>query len=274
MTLVDNLHLPTALKNHHLGNSMSRYAIFQMYEPFRQSLIERHEFYVRQARSRLLSQFGDIDGDAERAAEEWLERSGRYFDPDRDDVGAFYESADEEAISFYTMLTEMHEQTRLSVVAGMYHEWDKQFRDWTVREIHHWHQGDEVGAKIWTQNSENLADLFAGLKWDYREEPYYQMIDACRLVVNVYKHGKGNSFDELNLRHPSYFPSPFSNLPDLNWRHIDYQQLKVSDENITEFAEAITSFWKAVPERIMNDVDGDLPRWFEKAWLKDRESAD
>ncbi|WP_034299018.1 hypothetical protein [Herbaspirillum sp. RV1423] len=253
---------------------MSRYALFQMYGPFRQLLIERHEFYVRQARSRLLSQFGDIDGDAERAGKEWLERSGRHFDPDRDDEGAFYERAHDEAISFYTMLTEMHEQTRLSVVAGMYHEWDKQFRDWTVREIHHWHQGDKVAAKIWAQTNDNLADLFVGLRWDYRKEPYYEVIDTCRLVVNVYKHGKGNSLDELNQRHPGYFSSPFPNFHDLTRRHIDYQQLKVSDENITVFAEAITAFWKAVPENIMNDVVGDLPKWFGKAWLKDRESAD
>jgi hypothetical protein len=49
---------------------MSDYALFQMLGPFRQSLIDRHLFYVGQARKRLLSQFDDIEADADRAVEE------------------------------------------------------------------------------------------------------------------------------------------------------------------------------------------------------------
>ncbi len=56
---------------------MSGYVLFQMWEPFRQSLIKGHLFFVEQARKRLLSQFNDIEADADRAAEEWLEQSGR-----------------------------------------------------------------------------------------------------------------------------------------------------------------------------------------------------
>lgn len=64
---------------------MSDYVLFQMWGPFRQSLIAGHLFYVEQARRRLLSQFGDIEAEADKAAEDWLRRSSGRFDPDRHD---------------------------------------------------------------------------------------------------------------------------------------------------------------------------------------------
>lgn len=61
---------------------MSGYVLFQMWEPFRQTLIERHQFYGDQARVRLLSQFNDMGSEADNAATEWLKRSSINFDPD------------------------------------------------------------------------------------------------------------------------------------------------------------------------------------------------
>lgn len=116
---------------------MSRYVLFQMWEPFRQALIERHKFYVYQARTRLLSQFDDIEGEADKAAKDWLELASQRFDPDRDDEGAIYEAANDEGIACYQLLKDMHGDIRLSVVAGMFHQWDKQLRDWTMREVLH-----------------------------------------------------------------------------------------------------------------------------------------
>lgn len=38
----------------------SAQVLFQMWEPYRQSLIGQHNFYVQQARERLLSQFANM----------------------------------------------------------------------------------------------------------------------------------------------------------------------------------------------------------------------
>lgn len=254
---------------------MTRDTLFHMYKPFRESLIERHEFYVRQASSRLLSQFDNIEDDAIRAAENWLERASQHFDPDRDDPGAFYEQAGNEEIGFYTLLTEIHEQTRLSVVAGMFHEWDKQFREWVAREIKHWHDGEALVTQIWAQTPHGIAEFFASVGWDYRQTSYYEVIDACRLVVNVYKHGEGNSLEDLKSRFPRYLPNP---LPvEFSFgaaHHINYQDLKVNDEDIRQFADAITAFWNDVPEYIFDDSISKLPEWFKKAWKKDGRTLD
>jgi hypothetical protein len=104
------------------------YALFQMWSDFRQSLIRRHEFSVEQAQKRLRSQFENMEAEADMAGEEGPEESGRYFDPDRHDEGSFYEAAQDVSIEFYGLLYEMRENTRLSAVAGMFHEWEKQLR--------------------------------------------------------------------------------------------------------------------------------------------------
>lgn len=251
---------------------MSRYVLFQMWEPFRQSLIKGHLFYVEQARKRLLSQFDGIEADADQAAEEWLEQSGQHFDPDRHDPGDFYEAANDVGIEFYGLLSDMREQTRLSVVAGMFHEWDKQLRDWLAREIQHWHRGGNTTLKVWSADFGQIADLLESLGWNIRITDYFRVLDACRLVVNVYKHGEGKSLDELKSSFPEYIDDPFDGsggtFSGTNYR--DHTHLKVSDEQFQAFSDAILAFWRDVPENIFDSQTTVVPDWFGKAIMKDR----
>lgn len=251
---------------------MSDYVLFQMWEPFRQSLIERHLFYVEQARKRLLSQFENMESDADRAAEEWLEQNGPYFDPDRHDRGDFYETAGDIGIEFYGLLNDMREQTRLSVVAGMFHEWDKQLRDWLVREINHWHGGDGAAKKIWSADFGQIADFLESLGWKIRGEVYFRTLDACRLVVNVYKHGEGKSFSDLKQNYPAYLDDPFKGAGGAfsGATYRDYTHLKVSDEQFQAFSDAVVAFWRDVPNNVFASQVTEIPDWIEKAILKDR----
>ena len=130
-----------------------------MWEPFRQQLISNHKFYVEQAQKRLLSQFEDISGEADKYAEEWLSRASQWFDPDRHDPDDFQVQAYDESIDFYGLLTDMHNQTRLSVIAGMYHEWDKQLRDWLSLEIRRSFPGEKTRAAIWGQPFPGIFDM-------------------------------------------------------------------------------------------------------------------
>lgn len=254
------------------GSSMKGYVLFHMWEPARQLLIERHHFYASQARTRLLTQFNDMEREADKAAADWLERASHRFDPDRDDEASVYEAAHDEGVAYYQLLEDMRDNVRLSVVAGMFHEWDKQFREWMVQEILHWHHGSEVRGKIWSQDFGGLIDFFAGAGWNIRLRPYYRMLDACRLVVNVYKHGDGGSFQDLKERFPEYIENPLKGFGDdlLGTGFTDHTNLRVTEEQIQEFSDAIVAFWKDVPEHIHENQVGELPKWFEKAWLKDR----
>jgi hypothetical protein len=250
---------------------MSENVLFQMWEPFRQSLLAAHFFYVEQARKRLLSQFKDIESEADRAAEDWLDDHSHRYNPEIHDPGDFEERACDAGIEFYQLLTDMRDRTRLSVVSGIYHEWDKHFRQWIADEIHHWHVGDAVAFKVWTVDFGKLTDLMASLGWKLRGKAYFDKLDACRLVVNVYKHGKGNSLDELKSNYPEYLSDPSNDLkgPFGGMDFLDHNHLFISDEQLQEFSDAIVSFWKDVPSNIFDREGITAPAWFEKARSKD-----
>ena len=114
---------------------MANFVAFQMWGPFRKQLVKAHTFYVEQAKKRLLTRFENIEEEAQAEMDTWLQETSHLFDPERHDPSDFYEQANDVGIEFYELLTEMRDRTRLSVIAGMYHEWDKQLRDWLWREI-------------------------------------------------------------------------------------------------------------------------------------------
>lgn len=251
---------------------MTGHVLFQMRESLRQSLINGHLFYVEQARKRLLSHFDNIDADARRSADEWLEQNGKHFDPDRHDPSSFYETADDVGIEFSRLLSDMREQTRLGVVAGMFHEWDKQLRNWLVREIQHWHRGKSAISKIWSANFGQIAELLESLDWKVRSTQYFRTLDVCRIVVNVYKHGEGNSFNELRAHFSEYLDVPFngSGVPHWGIKYCDHTNLKITEAQFQAFSEAILSFWRDVPENILDSQATNVPDWFENAIVKDR----
>ncbi|MGM0561700.1 MAG: hypothetical protein ACQETX_11605 [Pseudomonadota bacterium] len=246
--------------------------LFQMWDPYRQSLIDGHNFYVEQARKRLLSQFDDIEAEADKAAQEWLERRQHKFDPERHEPSSFHEAATDAGIEFYELLSDMRDRTRLSVVAGMFHEWEKQLRDWLAHEIQHWHFGSGTPARVWSADFGKIADLLESFGWELRSQAYFSELDACRLVVNVYKHGEGPSLEELKQKYPQHLNDPFSGLSDAvsQTRDLEHIHLKVSDEQFQAFSDAIVAFWKDVPENVFDSQITEPPDWFEKAIMNDR----
>lgn len=250
---------------------MTGYKLFMMWEPFRESLIDGHNFYIAQAFSRLLSQFENIETEAGKATEEWLDQRIAYFDPDRHDPSDFYDAANDVGIEFYQLLSDMRDRTQLSVVAGMYHEWDKQFRKWLIDEMRHWHRGEHVTTKMWSVDAGKIFDLLASFEWDIRSKEYFQKLDACRLVVNVFKHGDGRSFSDLKSNYPEYLNNSLVGFcDDMDW--LDHTNLKVNDAQIQEFSEAIIAFWRDVPGEILSSSAASIPDWFETALLNDRKA--
>lgn len=246
---------------------MTMETLFHMWSRFREKLIAEHDFYMEQAKKRLLSQFDNIEEDADRYSDEWLEKTSHHFDPDRHDPGDFYQQAYEEGIEFYQMLDDMKNRTRLSVVAGLFHEWDKQVRDWMVQEIAHWHRGDEVKKAIWKANFNDIADFFEGLEWKLKSKNYFTSLDKCRLVVNAYKHGDGGAFETIKAQHRDFIKSIGDD--SIFREYADHSDLVVTEQHIADFSSAVVDFWRDVPEYI---VDGDhltAPAWFAKALKKD-----
>jgi hypothetical protein len=154
----------------------------------------------------------------------------------------------------------------------MFHEWDKQLRKWLIREVHHWHCGDNTSLQVWSVNFHEIIDLLESLGWNLRSKDYFRKLDACRLVVNVYKHGDGKSLAELNSSYPEYLEDPLGGVGGLfsDPKYRNHTHLKVSDEQFQAFAEAILAFWRDVPESVVDSQVDKLPPWFQKSIAKDR----
>lgn len=151
---------------------------FQMWEPMRQDWMAEHRFYVEQARKRLLSQFECMEEEADKATEEHLAHISQFFDPDAHDEADFYESANDKGIEFYQLLSDMQERTRLSVIAGMYQEWDKKLREWLTGELRTWHQGVNVVKSIWKVDVSSVFDLLFVFGFNARDVTGYERLDA------------------------------------------------------------------------------------------------
>lgn len=244
----------------------------QMWGPMRADLIANHQFYVAQARTRLLDQFDDatMKADAKRHSDEWLEERSKYFDPERDDPGANYEAAYDEHISFYLSLAALRDSTRLSIIAGMFHEWEKQVRDWVGRELGHLGLREAVHSAVWSVKIDDLLELFEKCSWPVRDEEFFPQLQRCQLVANVYKHGNGPSFDALKRLAPKLVGG--QERPAFFVSALDYSALEVSDDDLASFAEAITAFWRAIPENIFFSQVAGPPKWLENALRKEGRS--
>lgn len=241
---------------------------FDIWGPWRESVIEQHRFYAEQGRNKLLSQFSNMEQEADEAAERWLEKQSQHFDPDRDDPGSFAEDAYHEGVEYYRLLSELRDQTRLSIVAGMYHAWDKELRRWLLKEIEHWHRGPTVTDMVWKATFEDIVDLLVSTELAKPSAGYLQKLSACRYVVNVYKHGEGLSLKKLKVSHPEYLRIQPANgsTPDMRW--IDHTHLLVTDKQLDEFSSAIVEFWRTIPSRVRSKTL-NVPTWFEKAMDRD-----
>jgi hypothetical protein len=255
---------------------MTGKTLFMMRNSTRRSLIDTHLFYVEQARQRLLSQFDGIEADAEEAVVEYKKKNIVQFDADYHNPSGFHEAAREHGYEFYRLLSEMLVQTQLSVVAGMFHNWDKQLRIWLIREIQFRHKGETVSKKIWSANFGQIAELLEGIGLSDSNGSYLGTLDACRLVVNVYKHGDGGSLSDLKQKYPEYLVDPLKYYPGelaailSEGRELDHTHLHVSGGQFQAFCDAIVAFWQGVPERIDAPDVVSFPNWLKKAIRTDQ----
>ena len=229
-------------------------------------ILEPHELYVSEARGRLLAQFYDIDREAQKAEEEHLEKSAQYFDPDRDDPADAYERAHHEGVSHWLALNEMHNTVTLALTAGMFHQFDKALREKAVREFSHWLDRQIISPLIWGLGFPRLIELIEWVGIKIGGKSFYNRINACRLVVNVYKHGDGDAHRELSSKYPEYYPH--GNLHGLTIFGSGHEDLKVSESQFVEFADAITAFWKSIPQYCHHSQLGDDPTWLEAEYRK------
>lgn len=177
----------------------------QMYDYIRTVIVERHIFFARESKNRLLNQFDDIEGEVDRYQEASWQAAMRapYYDDDPD-MGRIAEAVTDDAAGHYMLLDDMRKQVRLSTTAAMFHQWDKELREYLENELRHYLDRGWIKKHIWNGRTVDLFDLFEQFGWSVKAKPFYALIDACNLIVNVYEHGKGAALTRLHNDYPQF----------------------------------------------------------------------
>lgn len=248
------------------------HGIFCIMKEELQLRIEEQCFYLEQSRARLLPPFANIEAEAEALEKEFVETIPDYFDPENSDMSDIYEAAFYHSLKHYDLLRDMRTRTILSIVAGMYHHFDKSYRTLVARELRQggWVIGTHTREILWKCSWRQMELLMRAFGWDMTQAEGYAQLEAMRLVVNVFKHGEGVAFRDLMRQFPQFIPSIKENVG--SWSYVDHTYMEVTEEHLEPFSEAILDFWKAVPSELSIDstvVNLDVPQFYADALRAD-----
>lgn len=246
----------------------SKWTTFYLATVDKNHLLERYTFYVNQARQLIFSQFSDIEGAVNRYSEEWYEEAGKHFDPDSHNYDDFVEQATEKGIEYGLMLEDMRDDVYLAILAGLYHRWEKDLRVWVVKELSHWLDRKRIEQKLWAVNLPTLIQLLESLGINIENQPFYPLLETLSKVVNVYKHGDGNTFNILKISHPEYFRRNSQDIAE--WKYVSHEDLVVNEDQFNEFVDTLHSFWNCIPSYTSSeDAREEIPEWFMKLIVQD-----
>ncbi len=214
----------------------------------RERFLDGHDFYMEQVKVRVLDNFDNIEEEAKRVGDEFYDRIGSASWDDSGDMSDVAESALAEEVDFYMLLSDMKRQTTLGAMASLYHQWDKDFRDFMERKLSHAYDRAWVTENIWESSIDKLFNILEDFGWSVRQAQWFPLLNGCRLVVNVYKHGKGQSLVELHKVYPQYLKGPFDNIAETPCPTIPYHRnLSITEEEFDEIAGALRQFWVDFP---------------------------
>lgn len=213
----------------------------------RRRYLDQHEFYVEQVRKRVLSQFDNLEAEAEQHGQDVYRRMGHGGVAEEDAAEAAYD----EIGSHFEALTDLRKQVLLGALAGMYHQFDKTLRAFLERELSNDLDRAGIEKAVWNEPFDAVLNVLEQFGWNVSTRPFYKTLDALQRIVNVYKHGKGRSLTQLKDAHPEYVVDPLGAYIPLGLElGLEHEWLTVTDEQFDQFANAITEFWTEMPERL------------------------
>ena len=211
-------------------------------------ILARHDFFMEQVKSRAFHNFSNLEEEADVAANKaWQTLMSRPSDGE-DDPGDFAEVATEVGIDFYQYGMEMKRQVTLACLATLYHEWEKEVRTHLEREIHRWGFRTAREDQLWTAPVSDILDFLEKQGWEIKKRDWCELLDACRLIVNVYKHGKGSSFNDLKKKYPQYLKTDSLVLEP------EHTSLELSEQEFDELGGAVRQFWQEFPRSLKFSV--------------------
>ncbi|MBI1492040.1 hypothetical protein [Halocynthiibacter styelae] len=243
--------------------------VLDMNMGLRDSLISDHQFFVDQAKARLFDQFNDlsIQSESQKISQETWEQIEGFYDPDKHDLLEFSEVANDQGYERYRLLSEMRDHTRFSILAALFHSFEKSLKDWIARDLFTVFKSEGITRRVWGATLEELYTLLKEGGVNVRVSHIYKDLRNYQLIVNVYKHGEGRSLDDLRNKAPQFIVPDDEGGFHRNFplEFFDHSYLRVTDADFDQLTGAIAEFWKEMPTYIRTSDFKKFPKWLNDA---------
>lgn len=227
-----------------------------LYDALRKNLQRPIELYKETYSNKIMPLFSNIEGEAEKIADERYHELGKNFNPDHD-AADYAADALDAGLEHYEGMSLMRYNTKLMWISTLFQFWEQQVKKFIFVDVTRTHQfinkGKEVLFKDFCPKGiDDIKKAFLEFNLDLEKISCWIKINELRLLTNVIKHGDGWSATQLKTLRPDFFKADFisSDLLDLYKTTLNKTVLNIDDNEFHEYCEAIIGFWDGLPERM------------------------
>lgn len=218
----------------------------------KQAALDTNKAYTDGFHDRLMTTFESIDEEANKASQAYWDSAMSLpaYEHEYRDMGDFADGAMDAGIEVFENLSFVREQLIQISIAGLYHLWERTFKQFLIKGLKYYQYEDNVFKNIEKFSFLDIVDSLQQFDFDPSQQPYYRKLNELRLVANVVKHGTGKAFDDLTKTSPKLFEKNEFNLglsPNID-------DLKLTPNHFMDYSYAIKEFWMLLPERMVLKV--------------------
>lgn len=215
---------------------------------FRQVFVAEIHALVAVLEDRLLPTFANVEGEANKKAEEEWERLGSL--PGRDDIDMddLAEKAFEVGLGHYGMMTGLRQGLLNMFAAALFHLYEQQIMSFHRREV--LHPAEENDPQLLKPAIFQQRLLHQGI--DVKRFACWQLLEELRLLANTVKHAAGESALKLHALRPKLFQAPDLDRLGLHgplssarvFAPLMGEDVYVSIGDLKCYAQAVEQFWE------------------------------
>lgn len=207
------------------------------------------QLLVEALRERVLPQFADLDGEAERYVQAEYERLGQLPSSGDEpfDMGDLAEQANDSAITWYQTMCGVRQSLVNLHAVGLRHLFEQQLYDF----VKHARLSERAAADF--REDCKAVESLGGQLTDF---PSWPKLEELRLLSNSIKHAEGRSSVQLKEVRPELFVDPlvaglpFVGCPGPTIQPLAGEDVYLQEEHLEEYCSAISEFWISIGEVI------------------------
>ena len=222
----------------------------KFWEPYiNKKFIEQIELFYATLEKRLIPTFDTINEEAETISNEKREElCNAAYSPDIDPAD-LAESAEDEGIDYYYMLSGIKQSLLNISAAGMYHFFEQQVVFFLRKEV--LHPSEQDVSKL--MKIKEFKERLLNNNIDIEHFSSWETIMELQWLANSIKHAEGYSANELRKLRPNLFSPPTTLNNEMNffegwvtpniYMPLSGEDLYVTQLDLERYKSAIANFW-------------------------------